>query len=374
MCFTGTLTTKRADATKMAEAAGAIVDKSFKKATEILVCGASVGAAKTSKALKQGAEIWNESEFLEALSSGGGGKKAKKKKAPVKKKPAAKKKAPAKPKKRKAKSKGKLNGLNICFTGTMPVKRSVVEELLESLGGIPNKTVKKATEVLVTGEGVGAKKINDALKKGVEIMSFDDFLSNAANDGANLDQYGLGAPQLSEEGEDEDDKPPAKKKAAVVSKKKKAVKKEAKKEVVVAKKKAIAAASSSGGGGGGGRRVMSCVTGNFSVVDDYDVKLMLSNQTTGNNNKFYKIQLLQEGDGSYHVVTNWGRLGEPGRNKVADCPSLDSAIALFCKTYRSKTKNVWGEPFVRHNDKYQVGTSCWNSKLRQRLFFCLSVG
>jgi len=41
--------------------------------TDVLVCGAGVGAKKTDDAAKKGVAVWSEDEFVSALSGGGGG-------------------------------------------------------------------------------------------------------------------------------------------------------------------------------------------------------------------------------------------------------------------------------------------------------------
>ena len=73
ICFTGTLQMKRDDAKAQAEAAGAKVTGSVSANTDILVCGAGVGAKKTDDAQKKGVEVWTEDQFTSALSGGGGG-------------------------------------------------------------------------------------------------------------------------------------------------------------------------------------------------------------------------------------------------------------------------------------------------------------
>jgi hypothetical protein len=65
--FTGTLQMKRDDAKAAAEAAGARVANSVSKTTDILVCGAGVGAKKTADAEKKGVAVWEEARFSEAL-------------------------------------------------------------------------------------------------------------------------------------------------------------------------------------------------------------------------------------------------------------------------------------------------------------------
>jgi len=69
-----------------------------------------------------------------------------------------------------------------------------------------------------------------------------------------------------------------------------------------------------------------------------------------NNNKFYVIQLI-EASGRYDVFTRWGRVSEPGQNKVVfSGASLEGAKKEFAKKFKDKTKNVWG-PGIRENFK-----------------------
>ena len=70
--FTGTLTMKRADATKAAEAAGAKVGSSVTKNTSILVAGPGAGA-KEDDAKAKGVEVWTEDQFIAAIGGGGAG-------------------------------------------------------------------------------------------------------------------------------------------------------------------------------------------------------------------------------------------------------------------------------------------------------------
>jgi len=92
----------------------------------------------------------------------------------------------------------------------------------------------------------------------------------------------------------------------------------------------------------------------YTVVGDYDVKLMLSDQVSMNSNKFYKLQLLQDGSGNFFVATNWGRLGESGKSQLKGPHDEAKGIKEFEKVFRSKTKNAWGAPFQRFPDKYQL--------------------
>jgi len=120
--------------------------------------------------------------------------------------------------------------------------------------------------------------------------------------------------------------------------------------------KAKAKAASGSSGGSGAKVVDSLVPGreNLKVIDDYAVKL---NQThiDANNNKFYIIQAL-EGKGKYYAWNRWGRVGEPGQNKLQPCPSADAAIKDFEKKFRDKTQNPWANrsSFKPVDGKYSI--------------------
>lgn len=90
------------------------------------------------------------------------------------------------------------------------------------------------------------------------------------------------------------------------------------------------------------------------VHEDYDCTL---NQTNigNNNNKFYLIQLLEDG-GRFACWNRWGRVGEVGQSKLSYFASLDEAKKDFEKKFRDKTKNHWAERerFVAQPGKYTL--------------------
>lgn len=90
------------------------------------------------------------------------------------------------------------------------------------------------------------------------------------------------------------------------------------------------------------------------VHGDYDCTL---NQTNigNNNNKFYIIQLLEDGE-RFACWNRWGRVGETGQSKLNYFPSLEDAKKDFEKKFRDKTKNSWAnrDPFVAHPGKYTL--------------------
>ena len=99
---------------------------------------------------------------------------------------------------------------------------------------------------------------------------------------------------------------------------KKETKKETKKEPKKEEKETKKEETKSSGGGSGGRslRPDSMISGrdNYSVYQDFAVKLNQTN-INANNNKYYILQMLTKGS-TFYVWTRWGRVGEPGQNKV----------------------------------------------------------
>lgn len=92
----------------------------------------------------------------------------------------------------------------------------------------------------------------------------------------------------------------------------------------------------------------------IQVHEDYDCTL---NQTNigNNNNKFYIIQLLEEG-GRFSCWNRWGRVGEAGQSKMSHFSCLEDAKKDFKKKFWEKTKNKWEERdhFVAHPNKYTL--------------------
>ncbi|HEY2748731.1 MAG TPA: NAD-dependent DNA ligase LigA [Polyangia bacterium] len=65
---------------------------------------------------------------------------------------------------------GPLGGVRVCVTGTLSRPRSDIQAAVEAAGGIFEKSVKKGTTYLVAGADVGATKLKDAQKKGVQVI------------------------------------------------------------------------------------------------------------------------------------------------------------------------------------------------------------
>lgn len=73
-------------------------------------------------------------------------------------------------------SSGKLKGLSFCITGTLPKSRDEVKRQIKNAGGNFDSSIKKGTNYLITGEKTGNKKVEEAQKKGVKTIGWDEFL------------------------------------------------------------------------------------------------------------------------------------------------------------------------------------------------------
>jgi len=340
LCFTGKLEMPRKEAKAMAEGAGAKVTGSVSGKTDILVAGADAGS-KIAAAQSKGVDVWTEDEFMKACNGKGKGKK---RKAEPKAKAAPKKaKAAAKSNKSKKAAAGSaIDGKKFCLTGTLAtMKRTEAKSQIEAAGGKVVGAVSKNVDIVVAAPGAGSKQTK-AEDLGLEVWSEDD-LVNALGGGA----VSAAAPAK---------KAPAKK--APPAKKAAPAKKEKAAPAAAPAKKAAtkAAAPKSGGSEEGNRKPdRSCpIAGSHGIYEDYSIKL---NQTNigGNNNKFYIINLLNNG-GDYALWTRWGRVGEEGQSKLEHFGNEAAGIKAFCKKFRDKTKNAWTDRdnFVKHNGKYQL--------------------
>ncbi|XP_071784252.1 protein mono-ADP-ribosyltransferase PARP3-like [Asterias amurensis] len=78
-----------------------------------------------------------------------------------------------------------------------------------------------------------------------------------------------------------------------------------------------------------------------AVYEDFDCMLNQTN-ISQNNNKFYVIQLIQDG-GRYTLWTRWGRVGEPGANQSISFTDVNQGTKAFEKKYQDKTRNKWAD-------------------------------
>ena len=102
ICFTGTLSMARKEATAAAEGAGATVAGSVTGKVNVLVAGPGAGK-KADDAAKKGIDVWTEEQFVAAIGGGGGASSSSTTTAAGKKKAAPPADEPA-PKKAKAKA------------------------------------------------------------------------------------------------------------------------------------------------------------------------------------------------------------------------------------------------------------------------------
>ncbi|KAI4657345.1 uncharacterized protein J4E79_007418 [Alternaria viburni] len=71
----------------------------------------------------------------------------------------------------------------------------------------------------------------------------------------------------------------------------------------------------------------------------YDASLNQTN-SSANNNKFYKVQLLTDGS-SYRTWTRWGRVGDRGQMKMLGDGGLSNAMQEFEKKFKDKSGLKW---------------------------------
>lgn len=80
---------------------------------------------------------------------------------------------PQKIKSRSGNSSGVLKDMSFVVTGTLPIPRDQVQDMIREAGGLVSSAVSKKTSVLVAGEKAGSK-LDKAQKLGVEVWSWDD--------------------------------------------------------------------------------------------------------------------------------------------------------------------------------------------------------
>lgn len=79
------------------------------------------------------------------------------------------------------------NGQKIVFTGTLSISRKEAQKLAENAGFVPSDTVSKGG-ILVTGDKVGKKKTDDAIKKGAEVINEAEFMGRIGSQNASSAQ------------------------------------------------------------------------------------------------------------------------------------------------------------------------------------------
>jgi len=74
----------------------------------------------------------------------------------------------------KQKGESQLQGVNIVVTGTLPMERTAVKDLIASLGGKSSSSVSKMTNYVLAGEAAGSK-LEKANELGVPVIDWDQF-------------------------------------------------------------------------------------------------------------------------------------------------------------------------------------------------------
>jgi predicted DNA-binding WGR domain protein len=209
-------------------------------------------------------------------------------------------------------------------------------------GDVAASVTGKVTHVLSTPTEVTGKtsKIIMAQGKNLPIVS-EDFL-DACKKGkkvADTKKFEIGGAAK-----------PAKKAAA----KKPAAKKAPAKKKAVAKKKKTAAPT----GPTVHTKVPSAYADSEVFVDGddrvYEAE-MNQQEKSSNTDKFYILQLLQDGD-SFYLFQHWGRTGTTGQIKTDELDDEDEAIEAFAVKFKSKTGCKWedGPDFKQKKGKYNV--------------------
>ncbi|KAJ3023028.1 UNVERIFIED_CONTAM: hypothetical protein HDU68_008825 [Siphonaria sp. JEL0065] len=210
ICFTGALRIRRAKAIELAEKFGAIVHSSVTNKVDILVTAYAPGE-KLIEGLGKGCEIWNESNFFEAVKydlavedeadddeddedggndeDGGDGEEGDEMEVDVPKSKAKPKASPAKKQQAQKKSDEEpedsgegsslvtsLKGQNIVFTGTLALlKRADAAKKATAAGAKVLSSITKAATLIVAGADAGAK-LDKANELGLEIWDEQKFV------------------------------------------------------------------------------------------------------------------------------------------------------------------------------------------------------
>jgi len=254
-----------------------------------------------------------------------------------------------------------LNGKVVVFTGGLKIKRADATNKATALGASVTGSISGKTDIVVAGPGAGTK-LAQAQARGCEVWDEQKFLDCVAAGAGGAAKSSAKEPakkaaakpapkpakktatkKKREEEDEEEEVPKAKKPRGKAAKKE-----EAKEEPATpTKPSAPAAAPGTPFSPAGGRKfpVDRLVPSREDkrVYDVYSCKL---NQTNigGNNNKFYVIQVLeQSGGGQYWAWNRWGRIGEPGQNKLEPHgANVSGAIKSFEQKFKDKTRNAWG--------------------------------
>ena len=75
----------------------------------------------------------------------------------------------------------KLKGVSFVFTGKLKMPRKELEQLVKSMGGITQNSIKKSIDFLVAGDDIGFNKIAAARKFDIKVLSETEFFELLKN-------------------------------------------------------------------------------------------------------------------------------------------------------------------------------------------------
>ncbi|KAI1807311.1 PARP-domain-containing protein [Daldinia bambusicola] len=282
-----------------------------------------------------------------------------------------------------------LEGCSIAISGTIPgrTQAAIEREFINVLGATLAKTVTTTTTHLVTNETDYNKpsiKVKAAQSLGVPIVTFQ-WLEDSLNQTARMAEssYGIGSsqpqsqPQLQsqsqsqsqpqplpiqtrntrkrsaaqksasdEKDDDQEEVKPQAKKKSKTSKIKEESKEEEENEIKETKVADGQIAKSRDA-----RipldEIADTLYFNYEVyIDDdgviYDASLNQTN-STANNNKFYRLQVLRSVKDQFFCWTRWGRVGERGQSKNVGDGTLQVALSEFNSKFKSKSGRPWAD-------------------------------
>ncbi len=273
-----------------------------------------------------------------------------------------------------------MEGCVITLSGTIPgrTQASIDKDFIIPLGATLAKSVTAVTTHLVTTEvdyNKPSAKVKSAKSNDITIVNFqwlEDCLDQTTR--VSEDSYSLEAPAASPctppdantsrkrtaaqtiAKEDDSQAHPQKKSKAVVNEKTKSVANEKKSKAVpnendeetpkearvaegqIAKSLDVRIPLDEGS---------SRVLANYEVYisDDgliYDASLNQTN-SSNNNNKFYRLQLLRSASGDHRTWSRWGRVGEHGQSKTLGDGTLKMALREFDSKFKSKSGLSWAD-------------------------------
>eukprot|EP01091_Cochliopodium_minus_P014939 TRINITY_DN5187_c0_g1_i4.p1 TRINITY_DN5187_c0_g1~~TRINITY_DN5187_c0_g1_i4.p1 ORF type:complete len:779 (+),score=279.26 TRINITY_DN5187_c0_g1_i4:52-2388(+) len=247
-----------------------------------------------------------------------------------------------------------FDGLVICLSGKLSKTVSEWKTLITSNGGeIASSVTKSCTHLVTNASEVEkeTKKVKDAFEKKLPIVD-EQWLIDSENleTLADISSYLIDISSLKSSKETTTTKKTTTKKSSKDAEEIGDEEEPEKKSIV--KKKILTIKS------GAPVEEMSGKESTHHVYQEngefWNCMLNQTN-TKNNNNKYYKIQLLESDSGSgYYVFTKWGRVGEERKsNTRCDAKStIKEAKAFFGKKFKEKTGNTWDD---RENFEFVKG-------------------